>query len=331
MKIILTIAYLATSLTLVSAKTITDMAGRIVNIPDEISRILPYDAKMSLLLFPVAYEKMAAKALLPGNKELKFINNSYNKMPQVDIKNIEEVLSCNPQLIIAGAYIDKEGYAKFEKIQKRTHIPIVIIDLNINKLDLTYQFLGKLLATEAKCEACAQFLKTTYSNSTKLINKNTLKNKSVYYTIGESGLMTDPSGSRHTEVLDYLHTPNVAKVPIPTGGHAQVNMEQVFIWNPDVIFCAGFKGNKNAVNTLKKSPKWKNIKAVQNKQLYKVPSLPVGWFDHPPSVNRIPGIIWLCELFYHQSAAQTKANIKEFYQLFYQYKLSDENYQSLFI
>ena len=81
--------------------------------------------------------------------------------------------------------------------------------------------------------------------------------------------MTDPSGSKHTEVLDYMKIPNVAEVPIPTGGHAKVNLEQVLIWNPEVIFCVDFRGDKNAYKTITTDNRWENIAAVKNDKIYK--------------------------------------------------------------
>jgi iron complex transport system substrate-binding protein len=329
MRTIITGVFLLANL-LVSAKTISDMAGRSVNIPEKTEKILPYDAKTSILLFPVANEKMVAKSLIPGSKNFQLIDESYNRMAEVDIKNIEEVLASNPQLIIAGAYISKESIERFDKLQKRTNIPVVIVDLRIDRLDQTYQFLGKLLGNETACNKCADYLKEVYKNTSVLKNSTSQKTDAVYYSIGGSGLMTDPSGSRHTEVLDYLNISNVAEVSIPTGGHAKVNMEQVLIWNPKTIFCAGFKGEKNAYDIIINDSRWQNIEAVKNHKVYKVPSQPFGWFDHPPTVNRIPGIIWLSQLFYGQDADVTASQIKTFYQLFYKYNLSETEYRTLF-
>ena len=42
------------------SKTITDMAGRTIRVPDKIERILPYDPKASILLYPLAFDMMAA-------------------------------------------------------------------------------------------------------------------------------------------------------------------------------------------------------------------------------------------------------------------------------
>jgi len=330
MKKVVIIALLISFSLYLSAKTITDMAGRKVTVPNDISKIVPHDAKTSILLFSVAADKMLAKAMIPGSKRYQLIDAAYNQLPEVDIKNIEELMAVKPQLIIAASYLAKVNTDKFEKLQKRSKIPVVIVDLSLDKLDETYLFLGDLLNAKEACTLRANYIKEVYKKTNDFLNNEDVKTPSVYYTIGGSGLMTDPSGSKHTEVIDFMKLNNVAKVPIPTGGHAKVNMEQVFIWNPELIFCAGFKGDKNAYKSITTDDKWKNIEAVKNKQVYKVPSRPFGWFDHPPTVNRIAGIIWLGQLFYGQSVAETKSQITEFYKLFYAYNLSDSEYSSLF-
>jgi iron complex transport system substrate-binding protein len=329
MREILIVILLSASVGL-SAATITDMAGRVVTIPDKIERVLPYDAKISILLFPVAAEMMVGKALVQGSEKYRFIADAYGQLPEVDVKNVEEVLANSPQVIIAGAYSNSDNYDRVEKMQKRTQIPVVVVDLSLGQLDKTYQFLGELLGNKDKCLACATFLQSIYRDTEALMVKHPLTDVDIYYTLGLSGLLTDPSGSQHTEVIDYLKLDNVAKVPIPTGGHASVNMEQVMIWDPDYILCAGFKGDKNAYATITRGSKWANISAVKNNRVYKVPSQPFGWFDHPPTVNRIPGIIWLSEVFYQLPPVLAQARIRAFYKLFFQYELTAEEYKMLF-
>lgn len=313
-----------------TAKTITDMLGREVVIPDKINRILPYDSKTSILLFPIASKEMAGKGALPGKKHYSFISDKYATIPEIDMKNMEEILAIHPQIIVAGFHEDSNQSETMKKLEDRLHIPVVMVDLSIDHLDKTYSFIGKLLHKEQESKIFSQFLSDlykqvyTYKQSTPdLVN-------SVYYTIGSSGLMTDPAGSKHTEVLTYLNIPNAAKIDIPSGGHAIVNLEQVSMWNPDYIFAAGFKGEQNAYSTIQANGRWGSIRAIQENNLYKIPAQPFGWFDHPPSINRIPGVIWMCQLFYGQTATSTREKITQFYQLFYHYNLSQTEYKELF-
>jgi iron complex transport system substrate-binding protein len=152
---------------------------------------------------------------------------------------------------------------------------------------------------------------------------------SAYYTLGPTGLMTDPAGSKHTQIFDFLEIPNAAKIDIPSGGHAKVDMEQIISWNPDYIFAAYFKGGINAKEHIETSPLWADIEAVKSHRVYEVPGIPFSWFDHPPSANRIPGLIWLCHIFYGQEEIVTREKIQRFYALFYHYDLCDEEYYQL--
>ena len=302
---------------------LTDMAGRKVDVPTSLQRLVPYDAKTSILVFPCAGSKLLAKGMIPGTKSLPYLSEEYKQLPDVDIKNLESVLSFHPDLIIAGAFLPEDPLDKFDKLQSKTGIPVVVIDLSLDKLDKTYLFLAGLLQADVACEPLINYLQRVYQQVNELKAQKSLSGISVYYALGADGLMTDPSGSRHTEVLDYLAVPNVAKIPLPSGGHAQVNLEQIIAWNPDYIFAAAFKGDSNPAERILSNPAWNSIKAVQTKNVYVVPGEPYGWFDHPPTVNRICGLIWLSELFCVYPPAQAKADIKLFYRLFYQYDLKD--------
>jgi iron complex transport system substrate-binding protein len=329
MKTILTILVLCFVLNL-SAKTITDMIGRTVEIPENVEKVFPYDPKTSILLFPLLNDRLVATAMVPGETEYEFISPDYSAIPELDVKSIEEVLSVSPQLIIAGYYDENDSRESAEKLGSRISVPVIFVDLSIDKLDETYAFLGLLFHKELESQKYVSFLSDFYHHIDSLKKVSPTIQKTAYYTLGASGLLTDPSGSKHTEVFDFLNVPNAAKVDIPSGGHAKVNMEQVLMWNPDYIFAAGFKGNSNAFLSITNDGKWKSITAVQEGNVYQVPAKPFAWFDHPPSINRIPGVIWLCELFYGQSSEDTHAAIVQFYKLFYRYELTPAEYKSLF-
>lgn len=329
MKTLFTILFLTTIYTTLLARTITDMAGRKVVIPETISKVFPYDAKTSILIFPLLADKMVATSVFPGQNIVGYISKDYTSFPKVDAKNIEEILTVSPQLILAGFYNDKENNEPVEKLGKRLSIPVVFIDLSIDKADLSYTFLGTLFHCEKEAEIYVLYFRKLYAKIAALKKQKTIT-QSVYYTLGETGLLTDPSGSKHTEIFDLLNIPNAAKVPIPSGGHAQVNMEQVLMWNPDYIFTSTFRGKSNAYKTILTESKWKYISAVKNKKVFTVPCDPFSWLDNPPSINRTPGIIWLCELFYGLPPKDSQKLITMFFKLFYRYDLTEAEYKKLF-
>jgi iron complex transport system substrate-binding protein len=312
------------------ARTVTDMAGRTVNLPEKVARIIPYDPKTSVLLFTCCEDKMVAKGAVPGQKHYNYLSDRYTAIPDVDTKNMESLLSFSPDLLVVGIHLPASDFGTYDKLQQRLKIPVVIIDLSLEKLDQTYLFLGKLLGNEAGFKPYADYLTGIYAELRSFMAKKETLKASVYYTLGVDGLMTDPAGSIHTEVFDFLKIPNAAKVEIPTGGHAKVDLEQVLIWNPDYIFAADFKGEKNPYQTITTNSRWAGIKAVKEHHVYKVPSEPFSWFDHPPTINRVCGLIWLAEIFYNYPKEKARTQIEQFYKLFYGYELSNSEYANLF-
>ena len=311
-----------------SARTITDMAGRQVAVPQKIERILPYDVKTSLLIYPIAKAQMAARAKMQGRTSFEYMDPDYNKLPQFDVRNIEEVLTYTPDLIITATGIGRSNTDKYLRLGQRLNVPVILIDLSIDQLEASYRFLGELLNNESQASMCAEYLKHTLQalSTWAYEHGNTA---GAYFTLGNRGLLTDAKGSVHTEVLDYLHIPNVVEIPISTGGHTQVNLEQIITWNPDFVFVADYRGKKDGYQYILNHKLWKNISAVSKKQVYKIPYYPVGWFDHPPSVNRVLGIIWLCHTYYDLPAEDTARYVKGFFRLFFNYTLSDTAYESI--
>ena len=110
---------------------------------------------------------------------------------------------------------------------------------------------------------------------------------------GPEGLDTGLKGSINVEILDLVGARNVAE-GAGAGGLATVSAEQVLAWNPDVVLTLdpGFYASVG------KSPLWRQVKAVREGRVYLAPSLPFGWFDQPPGLNRLIGVRWLGRVLY---------------------------------
>jgi len=58
---------------------------------------------------------------------------------------------------------------------------------------------------------------------------------------------------------------------------------------PDVVIAA----SASAAAALRAAPAWQTVPAVAAGHVYAPPDLPFNWGPRPPSVNRLPGLIWL--------------------------------------
>jgi iron complex transport system substrate-binding protein len=99
------------------------------------------------------------------------------------------------------------------------------------------------------------------------------------------------------ETIEYLGAHNVAAER--QGGIAVVSVEQVLAWNPDAIIT-----EPSFAASVRTDPVWTPIKAVQTGRVYLAPSLPFGWVDFPPSVNRLIGLWWLAKALYPEQFSE---------------------------
>ena len=78
------------------------------------------------------------------------------------------------------------------------------------------------------------------------------------------------------------------------GGLANVSIEQVLLWNPDVIVTI----DQDFAAAVRSDPAWASVKAVRDNRVHLSPKMPFGWVDFPPSVNRLIGLWWLAKILY---------------------------------
>lgn len=97
-------------------------------------------------------------------------------------------------------------------------------------------------------------------------------------------------------------------------------------WNPDVILTLDPKFQKSVLE----DPLWSNIAAVRDGRVYRAPTVPFGWFDLPPGINRIVGLAWLAKVLYPETTTiDLGSDVRDFYKLFYHVDLTDEQVGTL--
>ena len=99
-------------------------------------------------------------------------------------------------------------------------------------------------------------------------------------------------------------------------------MEQLYIWDPDVILLS----EKEAYDEATTDDMWSMLRAVEEGRVYLVPSEPYSFIDAPPATNRIIGIYWLGNLLYPDLyPVDIVEKTIEYYNLYYGYGLTEEH------
>lgn len=312
----------------------TDSAGRVVEVPTKITRIVPSGALAQIALFALAPEMFVGLSSKWDATAQEYIDTQYLDLPvlgqfygQGDL-NLEEIAKVDPQIIIDIGESKSTIVEDMDGIQEQVGIPTVHIEATIDTMAEAYRTLGKLLGKEKEAEVLAKYCETVNTDTQNIIDKvgESGKAKLVYCT-GEDGLSVLAKGSFHAEVIDTLSN-NVAVVSdISSKGTGNpVDMEQLMLWDPDVIiFAPG-----SAYSAVATSEAWQNLKAIKNGTYYEVPNGPYNWMGSPPSVNRLMGMIWMTQLLYpDQAQYDGYKKAAEYYKLFYHTDLTQDQYTKL--
>src|SRR5699024_6639449 len=269
-----------------------DMAGRRINLPDNVEKIYSTRPVGTILLYSLNPDKMVGWNYDLSEGEKDFIAEKYHDLPNLrgaakESINIEEILKIDPDIVIALDTIDETTIAETEELQEDLGKPVILLDEDINTIDTAYNILGKVSDEEAKAEELASYCKETLEDAKKYSSQIAEDEKvDIYYAEGSEGLETEPAGSWHGEVIDLIGGHNVAEVEAGgSKGKAEVSIEQLLTWNPELIISWGDERGGYYAGIFE-DPTWKDIDAVQNKEVYEIPNRPFNWFDRPPSANR---------------------------------------------
>jgi len=314
-------------------RSVTDSAGRRIEIPARISRVLAAGPPASILLYTLAPEKQVGWVRTPSPAEKAYLQESVRELPEYGrltgrggTANLESVLKFQPDLIIDSGSTGGTYVSLANNVQEQTKIPYLLLDGRLEKTPEIYRLLGQLLDTKDRAEQLANYAEETLSGlKQRIASIPESERPRVYYGRGSNGLESGLAGSINIEVLERVGAINVAAAA-GTGGLSKISIEQVLAWNPDVILVL----DPAFYASVRTDPLWSSVKAVRENRIYMAPNLPYGWFDAPPGVNRLIGVRWLMSILYpKQFPEDLRTTTREFYRLFYQVNLTEAQLDTL--
>jgi len=329
---ILSIALIALTL---HSKTLNDLDGHPVILPDQTDRVFGSSPPMNYLLYTLNPDKMIGlnfKARNPNNSaDEQFLNKRFLSLPVIgsfhgggQSINLETLMKYKPQLVLV--WKDDMLVQTVAREIEKTAIPSYMIPFrHIDDMPRAFRLAGNAIGESKRGEILA-----TYSEKIiKDVRKSVSKAKPVryYYAEGLDGLSTECDSSFHVEAMNFAGGRNVHSCQ-QSGilGLEKISFETLLAYNPDVIIVQ----NRSVYNDLITDPMWQRLRAVKNAHIYLVPVQPFNWVDRPPSFMRVLGIQWLAHLFHPKEfKADLNQRTKEFYELFLHVKLSDEQTKNL--
>jgi iron complex transport system substrate-binding protein len=325
--------------------TITDMAKRKVKVPKQINSVLSRAPIGTILMYSINPKKIAGQSWTPTENEKMYLDQEFLNLPILSgwygdgkIGNVEEIIKVSPDIILSAFYNkpSKGAIDQANRIQSQLNIPVVMFNIGMEFIPQTYQFIGSLINENERSKMLATYTDNLLQDVKYKAEQITPDmEKTIYYAEGPTGLQSDPVGSWHTRVIDFIHGKNVAQVKMKSGvGRATVSPEQLMQWNPDVIIAChdqGFANTKPTYKAILADARLNSLTAIKNNRVYEVPYKPFNFIDRPPSINRLLGLKWLGHLIYPDIFNyDLYKETKEFYHVFYNVEISKEQLDDLF-
>jgi iron complex transport system substrate-binding protein len=301
-----------------AADTVSDSTGRAVKIPASVARVFPAGPPAAITLYTMAPDLLLGWPRANRPEEREYLLPEVGARPEIgritgrgNTANLEALLALKPDLIIDIGSTDATYVSLADRVQEQTGIPYALLDGRFAGIAPTYRTLGKLTGRK-EGDALAEYTERTIATITgRIANIPPDKRPAVYYARGPRGLETGLGGSINVETIELLAR-NVAGGN--KGGMARVSIEQVLLWNPDVIITI----DQDFAASVRSDPVWAPVYAVRAGRVHLSPKLPFGWVDFPPSVNRLIGLWWLARILYPELFPEDiRALTANFYQRFY--------------
>lgn len=305
--------------------------------PERVRRVFAAGAPSGVLLAALAPDKLVgwpfqlsdtARSLLGAPlRDLPFVGRLAGRGSTVPL---ETLLQLQPDLILDSGTADATYISAAQRVADQTGLPCVLVHGRLADHAQQLREVGELLGVAERGERLAAYADATLALAAQVRARVPLAQRPrVYFGRSADGLETGLEGSINLELLDFAAGRNVAAAA-GKGSLTRVSLEQILGWDPEVIVTQDPAFARRALT----DPLWKSLTAVRNRRVHCAPSLPFGWLDGPPGVNRLIGVHWLLQHLHPTHPAVRALEplptaVQRFYRLFYGADLSQNAVKNL--
>lgn len=325
-------------------KIVIDQAGTEVTIPAEVNSIvsggiLPYfhtwyvatnSAKEIVGMHPNSYNAAENSILSKMAPDILNANTSFVQNGEM---NVEELMKINPDVFFEIA-TDEKSIEQARNAGINT-VAIKAIDAAAAEPLATFnswlKLTGEIASTTERADKFIEIGTTVQNEIYEKIDgltKEQKPNALMMYQLSEQAITVGGKNFFGNQWLNATGANDVAENDVT--GRKDVNMEQIYNWNPEIIYLTNFTEiqPEDLYNNTIPGQDWSEVEAVKNKQVYKIPLGIYRWF--PPSGDAPLMLKWLAsnnqpKLFDYDMNAE----IKNYYKDFYGYDVTDEEVEQI--
>lgn len=249
--------------------------------------------------------------------------------------NVEELMKLRPDVVFYNAATKDLG-------EQLRNAGFAAVGVSVNKweydsietLNHWISLLGDIFPDNDKSQVVEDYSKQVYDRVQQRVSGlSDDQRQRVFFLYKYSDTVLQTSGQKFfgqwwAEAIGAI---NVAE-ELTTDNAVTVNMEQVYGWNPSLIFITNFtpSGPEDLVNNTVGNYNWSPVDAVLNGQVYK---MPLGMYrSYTPGVDTPVTLLWLAKTAYPDLFADIDITqeTKNYYQQVFGITLTDDQANSIF-
>ncbi len=329
-----------------STHVVIDHLGKSVEVPNEINNVVVtdiYPLPSVLTIFFDSADKivgMAPPSMIAAKNSLlselypNILNAKTNFISGANI-NMEELIKLNPDVVFYPASDPTEG-----ELLSNAGIPAIAISVNkwdynaIETLNNWIDLISQVFNVNDRAEIAKK-----YSNDVLELVKDRVKDIKdedrrrafFLFQYNENQMMTSGRNFFGNWWAEAIGAKNVAS-ELTKDNSVAVNMEQVYDWNPDLIYITNFTTaypNDLYDNTIG-NYNWSEIDAVKNKECYK---MPLGMYrTYTPGIDTPITLYYLAKCAYPDlfSDINIVEEVKKYYKEVFNINLTDSQVDKIF-
>lgn len=325
---------------------VEDHAGNQIEVPYEINRIAVcdiYPIPSVLAIFFDSAEKIvgmagpsmvAAKNSLLGELYPELLNAETGYISGTTV-NTEELMALNPDVVFYSATQKEQG----EQL-RNAGFAAVAISVNkwgynaIETLDNWMKLFDELFPGNARGQIVTEYSEKIYNmvqDRVKDIPNEDREKVFFLFQYSDTALMTSGKQFFGQWWADAIGAVNAAE-ELEKDNSVSVSMEQVYAWDPTLIFITNFTSAypEDLYGNTVGSYDWSAVSAVQNQRVYK---MPLGMYrSYTAGVDTPVTLLWLAKSAYPERFADIDMTreVRDYYQTVFGVELTDEQVGRIF-
>ncbi len=285
-------------------RTITDMAGRRVTLPEKVNRIIPTFKPVTLCLLSLGLQDKIVgidshskrdkltRAVFPEVATLKGVGSKSTGL------NFETIVSLKPDLVVL--YAQKDGPVLAHRLETLGIASIIILPESFENVQKSLEVIATAAGLPQRAEKTVKVMDNMLAQVAGRIKTIPLPKRKTGYFASPRGLFSTAAGNMLQD--DIMFRAGVINVAHELKGYFQdVSPEQFITWNPDILILSRSLG-KRTVERLN-DPALGQVKAVRTKAVYRFPCNIAPW-DFPSPLSAL-GTLWVAKKAYPDLFADT--------------------------